>query len=103
MEVPLFTIILFLKCFVFADVNECDQDDNVCDDEHGNCTNTHGSFNCACMYGFTGDGFRCTGAYGNQRPKLAVSLYITACSVHMQPRTRKKFLIKEVATLIMHI
>ena len=71
-------VFIIIVIVVVADVNECDQDDNVCDDEHGNCTNTHGSFNCACNNGFTGDGFRCTGAYGNQRPKLAVSQYITA-------------------------
>ena len=46
--------------FIYADINECDQDnDNNCH-ENAQCTNTEGSFTCSCNPGYTGDGVNCT-------------------------------------------
>ena len=46
--------------FVFSlDVDECSNGTSAC---HNNatCNNTIGTYECTCIYGYTGDGFNCT-------------------------------------------
>ena len=52
--------LFFLNIFV-SDIDECtDPSDNNCS-SNANCTDTIGSYECACMIGYTGDGFTCEG------------------------------------------
>ena len=52
-----FTIIPFL----YSDINECDRDElNNCD-ENAQCTDMDGSYNCSCNFGYSGNGYTCTG------------------------------------------
>ena len=52
-----------MKCKLFADINECEQDPYPCH-ESALCYNTDGSFYCECQEGFTGDGLTaCTGKF----------------------------------------
>ena len=45
----------------FSDIDECiDSSDNNCS-SNANCTDTIGSYDCTCVIGYTGDGFRCEG------------------------------------------
>ena len=41
------------------DVNECEGGHNCSD--HAQCRNIHGSYQCACLDGYEGDGYNCTG------------------------------------------
>jgi len=43
-----------------ADVDECTVNNGGCH-PHANCSNTPGSFTCACIEGYIGDGFNCSG------------------------------------------
>jgi len=43
-----------------SDVNECATNNGGCSDD-ATCTNNVGSFTCACLPGYNGDGFTCTG------------------------------------------
>ena len=50
-----------LSFYTKTDFDECkDQDLNKCH-EKAKCTNTEGSYNCTCIDGYVGDGFRCQG------------------------------------------
>ena len=42
------------------DIDECGVGNNQCH-EDAHCTNTEGSYVCACLPGFQGDGYNCTG------------------------------------------
>ena len=42
-----------------TDVNECVTGADICH-MNATCNNTDGSYDCDCMYGFTGDGFNCS-------------------------------------------
>ena len=46
--------------FCENDINECETNNGGCD-SNAICTNSQGSFNCACKFGFLGDGMNCTG------------------------------------------
>ena len=48
---------VFPLCFI--DVDECAMETSDC---HNNatCSNTIGSYECTCVFGYTGDGFNCT-------------------------------------------
>ena len=43
-----------------VDIDECGVGNNQCH-EDAHCTNTEGSYVCACLPGFQGDGYNCTG------------------------------------------
>ena len=43
------------------DTDECADDSTNDCDAHAVCTNNYGSYTCACMDGWTGDGFQCKG------------------------------------------
>jgi EGF domain len=51
---------LTVNNFIFLDIDECTSGNATCS-QFANCTNTEGGYNCSCNYGFTGDGFNCTG------------------------------------------
>eukprot|EP00058_Branchiostoma_floridae_P002560 XP_002588048.1 hypothetical protein BRAFLDRAFT_83028 [Branchiostoma floridae] len=55
------------------DEDECTLQTNNCD-EHATCTNTPGSYTCACLEGFSGDGYTCTAERDcdSRRAKLVV-------------------------------
>ena len=53
-------IILFPLDLFGVDIIECDTDNGGCSSA-ASCTNTVGSFSCACLTGYTGDGFTCDG------------------------------------------
>ena len=42
------------------DVDECALELHDCS-KHANCTNTKGAFNCTCIDGYRGDGWKCIG------------------------------------------
>ena len=45
--------------FLSVDIDECNEGKEDC---HSNatCANTEGSYNCTCVYGYSGDGRNCT-------------------------------------------
>ena len=43
-----------------ADVNECTSHNDTCND-NATCHNIQGSYTCSCNFGYTGNGFFCTG------------------------------------------
>ena len=61
-------------CFslCFLDVDECTIGTSDC---HNNatCSNTIGTYECTCVFGYTGDGFNCTCKFEN------VSMVCTLC------------------------
>ena len=42
-----------------VDVDECEEGTAECH-TNATCTNTDGSYNCSCVYGYSGDGWNCT-------------------------------------------
>ena len=54
-----FTISFHMTCDD-VDIDECETDNGGCSSA-ANCTNTVGSFTCACLPGYSGDGFTCGG------------------------------------------
>ena len=56
-----FVRILLLICDDLpSDIDECELGIHTCH-SNANCTDTHGSYNCTCIDGFEGNGFKCTG------------------------------------------
>jgi len=53
-------LINILTCDDDVDIDECSVKKDNCS-TFATCTNVPGSFTCACLPGFTGDGFNCTG------------------------------------------
>ena len=47
---------VFALCF--ADVDECAMGTSDCHD-NATCSNTIGTYECTCIFGYTGDGFNC--------------------------------------------
>ena len=43
-----------------VDIDECALNNGGCSSS-ADCTDTDGSFTCTCLYGYSGDGFNCTG------------------------------------------
>lgn len=55
------TVCTNIKCYDFADIDECSSPDGSNCSVNASCINTEGSFNCSCNKGFAGDGFNCSG------------------------------------------
>ena len=56
-----FYFLLYLFIHYVLDMGECSNSTlNNCD-LNANCTNTNGSYSCACLDGYSGDGYTCTG------------------------------------------
>ena len=47
---------------LFIDIDECTKGPQNCD-RNADCNDIDGSYTCACMIGWTGDGFTCTGMF----------------------------------------
>jgi len=45
------------------DINECTLKTATCAPNVSSCTNTIGSYTCACLSGYTGNGYNCTGEF----------------------------------------
>ena len=58
---PPATMCTNIKCYDFADIDECSSPDASNCSVNASCINTDGSFNCSCNKGFAGDGFNCSG------------------------------------------
>jgi len=43
-----------------VEINECEVDNGYCS-PFAICTKTYHSYDCTCMTGYTGDGFKCKG------------------------------------------
>ena len=54
---PLFRVVLY------TDINECELGSHNCSD-NASCSDNEGGFNCTCNDGFIGDGWNCSGMYG---------------------------------------
>ena len=50
--------------YVFEDTDECMEGTHECD-PHATCINTTGGYDCACLEGFSGDGFDCSNICGD--------------------------------------
>ena len=55
-----YTLCVKYHIFSIQDVDECVLDMDECD-KNAVCINSVGSYNCTCGFGYTGDGFTCTG------------------------------------------
>jgi EGF domain len=48
---------------LLADYDECESNSTSRCSADATCMNTLGSFACACLIGYAGDGFTCSGSY----------------------------------------
>ena len=62
---------------VSTDVNECEEETAECH-TNATCSNIDGSYNCSCVYGYSGDGRNCTSTL----PRF--EMYTTLFSVRNQ-------------------
>ena len=49
-----------MSFLVPTDVDECTEGTSKCHD-NATCINNVGSYDCTCIFGYTGDGFNCNG------------------------------------------
>ena len=66
-----YTLAKNVKCYLMflhiLDVNECSTSHNC--DSNASCSNTVGSYMCACDFGYSGDGFNCSGMQNTNKLK----------------------------------